>query len=135
MELFLLGNPCFCSFFNRSGQIALFSTEPLDGLEPKLLFQLVRELHAYSTHFQSPIFYQSFCARFDVSDVFPISELPDAKVSHLFLSSVIDHLKLAYLHITLYVYSLIRVLVYCSLCLVDKQLQKNETTILATLHY
>jgi DNA-binding NtrC family response regulator len=46
VELFLLGNPCFYGFFNRSGQITLFSTEPLDGLEPELLHRLkVKQPH------------------------------------------------------------------------------------------
>jgi hypothetical protein len=45
------GNPCFYCFFDGASQVALFSAEPLDRFEPELLFQLIREHHAYSTHF------------------------------------------------------------------------------------
>jgi hypothetical protein len=45
------GNPGFYCFFDGAGQVALFSAESLDCFEPELLFQLIREYHAYSTHF------------------------------------------------------------------------------------
>jgi len=76
-----------------------------------------------STHIR-PIFNRLFCpifsARFDVSDVLPISELPYAKFHVCFSFHFFIHLQFAYPHSILYAYTLIRVLVYYIKPLSDK---------------
>jgi hypothetical protein len=42
VDLFF-GYPCLHGFFDGASQIALFSAESLDGFEPELLLQLIRE--------------------------------------------------------------------------------------------
>jgi hypothetical protein len=104
VDLLLFGNPCFYCFFDGASQVALFSAEPLDGLEPKLLFQLIREYHAYSTHFQSPTFIRVFVHDSHVSEVFPISELPDATL-HVYFCCYHFHSPYSLIHIIYYIHT------------------------------
>jgi hypothetical protein len=118
VDLFF-GNPRFYCFFDGASQVALFSAESLDGFEPKLFFQLIRKQHAYSTHFQSPIFF-IFCARFARVRCFSSKRIARRQFSRLFLLSFFIHLQFAYPHNILYTYTIIRVLVYYLKHLSDK---------------
>ena len=124
MDLFFFGNPCFYCFFDGASQVALFSAESLDSLEPELLFQLIREYHAYSTHFKSPILI-IFCARFARVRCFSSKRIARSQVSCLFLLSFFIHLQFAYPHNILCIYTLIRLLVYYLKRLSDKDTIEN----------
>lgn len=56
MYSFFFGDPHFYGFFHSSGQVALSPAKPLDGLEPKLFFQFIWDVHTDSAHFNHQTF-------------------------------------------------------------------------------
>jgi hypothetical protein len=108
----------FTAFFERSGQATLSLN--LSTLMNLSCFSSRRRAPRIYDPFSIVYFVHFFSARFGVSDIFPISELPYAKFQFCFSYHFFFRLQFTYQYNTLYVYALIRVSVYYIKRLSDK---------------